>query len=168
MPLQSQVYARTSAFQRHMADQPAAPSLPYDASDSNPLIRALANLLYAAQVTEYQFRQEADVIRAFHLAMPDLVLHLHADGTLLDVHHSSEFNLFHDTAQVLQRNLDELLPLEPAQTIRAAMDITLREKRPITCDWTLMVDAEIKHFEVRVIYLHPQQVLAIVRVGFRR
>ncbi len=139
------------------------PATPPPSPKSNPLIDALCQRLYAAQVTEYQFQLDAELIRAFRKAASDLVLHLHADGTVLNVLGSPALHLFHDTAQVLQRNLDELLPPEAAQAIRAAVDRTLREQKPISCECTLLVDAETKYVEARVIALRPQQARVIMR-----
>jgi hypothetical protein len=41
---------------------------------SNPLIGAFCQSLHAAQVTEYQFQQEAAFIRAFRDTAPHLLL----------------------------------------------------------------------------------------------
>jgi signal transduction histidine kinase len=43
------------------------------------------------------------------------------------------------------------------------MDDALREQQPAHCEWTLPVDGQAHHFEVRVAYLRLNQVLAIVR-----
>ncbi len=136
---------------------------PTPAPKSNPLIDALRQQLYAAQMTEYQFQQEANFIRAFRRATPDLLLQLHADGTILNINHSAEFSLFHATAEILQRPIDEVLPVEAARDLRVAMERTLRERKPAQCIWTLPLDQQERHFEVRVAYLQPDQVLAIVR-----
>lgn len=130
---------------------------------SSPLINAFCRQLHAAQVLEYQFQQEADFIRAFRDTTPDLLLQLRADGTVLNVNHAPEFTLFPVTAEILQRNVDELLPTEPARTLHAAMGRTLREQKPTQCEWTLPIDGQDHQFEVRVVYLRPNQILAIVR-----
>jgi hypothetical protein len=82
--------------------------------DSSPLIAAFCRQLHAAQILEYQFQQEAEFIRAFRDTTPDLLLQLRADGTVLNVNHAPEFTLFPVTIEILQRNIDELLPTEPA------------------------------------------------------
>jgi signal transduction histidine kinase len=130
---------------------------------SNPLINAFCRQLHAAQVLEYQFQQEADFIRAFRDTTPDLLLQLRADGTVLNINHAPEFTLFPVTAEILQRNIDELLSPEPARILRVAMDDALREQKPAHCEWTLPLDGQDHQFEVRVAYLRSHQVLAIVR-----
>jgi PAS domain S-box-containing protein len=130
---------------------------------SNLLIEAFCRQLHVAQVLEYQFQQEVEFIRAFRDTTPDLLLQLRADGAVLNVNHAPEFTLFPVTAEILQRNIDELLPTEPARTLRTAMDDALREQKPAHCEWVLPVDGQDHQFEVRVAYLRPNQVLAIVR-----
>jgi PAS domain S-box-containing protein len=130
---------------------------------SNPLIAAFCQQLHAAQILDYQLQQEAEFIRAFRDTTPDLLLQLRADGTVLNVNHAPGFTLFPVTAEILQRNIDALLPTEPARILRAAIDDALRERKPTYCEWTLPIDGQAHHFEVRVACLRPSQVLAIVR-----
>lgn len=130
---------------------------------SNPLIDAFCQRLHEAQVTEYQFHQEANFIRAFRDSTPDLLLQLSAEGTVLNVNCSPKFKLFHDTAAILQRNITELLPTTQAQALCAAMECTLREQKPTRCEWTLPLEQTEHHFEVRVAYLRADRVLVIVR-----
>jgi signal transduction histidine kinase len=133
------------------------------APKSNPLIEAFCQRLYAAQVTEYQFQQEATFIRAFRDTTPDLLLELRADGTILNLNHSTEINLFRATAEVLQHNIAELLPAAAACDLQRALDDALREQRLTRCEWKLSLDEQEHYFEVRVAYLRPDRVLAIVR-----
>jgi signal transduction histidine kinase len=139
-------------------------STPTDpAPESNPLISVVRQHLHAILVTEYQFEQDARFIRAFRDSTPDLLLELRADGTLLDLNHPPGANLFHPTSEVLQRNMAELLPVAAARNLQRAIDNTLREKKLTQCAWTLPLDEQEHHFEVRVAYLRSDRVLAIVR-----
>jgi len=119
--------------------------------------------MYATLVTEYQFQHEANFIRAFRDSTPDLLLELSADGTVLNINRSPEFKLFHDTADILQRNIAELLPPVPADALRAALEDTLCEQKATQCEWTLLIEEKEHHLEVRVAYLRFDRVLVIVR-----
>ena len=132
---------------------------------SNPLIDAFCQRLHAAQVTEYQFQQEANFIRAFRDSTPDLLLQLSAEGTVLNVNRSPKFKLFHDTAAVLQRNIADCYRRRRRKYYGAAMERTLREQKPTQCEWTLPLEQTEYHFEVRVAYLRADRVLVIVRDG---
>jgi signal transduction histidine kinase len=139
-------------------------STPTDPSpESNPLIKALCQRMYAAIVTDYQFHHEASFIRAMRDSTPDLLLELRADGTVLNIKRAPEFNLFRATAEVLQHNIAELLPAAAARDLQRALDDALREQRLTRCEWTLSLDEQEHHFEVRVAYLRSDRVLAIVR-----
>lgn len=130
---------------------------------SNPLINALCQRMYAAVVTDYQFHQEASFIRAIRDSTPDLLLELRADGTVLNIKRAPEFNLFRATAEVLQHNIADLLPATAARDLQRALEDALCDQRLTRCEWTLSLDEQEHHFEVRVAYLRSDRVLAIVR-----
>jgi signal transduction histidine kinase len=90
-------------------------------------------------------------------------LELRADGTVLNIKPAPEFNLFRATAEVLQHNIAELLPAVAARDLQCALDDALREQRLTRCEWTLSLDEQEHHLEVRVACLRSDRVLAIVR-----
>lgn len=130
---------------------------------SNPLIRTLCQCVYTAQVTEYQFQQAANFVRALRATTSELLLQVNAEGVVLDINCSPEFNLFHDTANILRKNLFELIPSVQAPVLHAALERALREQKPTRYEWTLPIEQREHHFEVRVAYLRSDRALVILQ-----
>ena len=115
-----------------------------------------------------QVWQATSELNAVFQAFPDLFLRLDSSGIILGSRSPSNSEIFRAGTDFTGRPLAEMFPPEVTAALQDAVSMALRHGQLISIEYS-MVRAEswngskVKHFEARVIPLHWNEVVVIVR-----
>lgn len=113
---------------------------------------------------ELALRENEGRSRAMIEALPDVLLRLSIDGTILDAHSPRPELLRLPAAQLLGLNLREILPLETAATAIRTFEDAIANRTVRIAEFRLSEPAEIAgDFEARVSPCSDEEVLVILR-----
>ena len=128
-----------------------------------------ANVRLQTEIAERQradaeLRQQNAQMHALFAAMPDLVLHLKRDGTVVDAYASQEEPFDAPRAMLLGRNLQAVLPAEMLERVFPAMASAFTANELVTFECVLPGKrAPGREFEMRLSAYGPEDCLALVR-----
>ena len=115
-----------------------------------------------------QVWQATSELNAVFQAFPDLFLRLDSSGIILGSRSPSHSEIFRPGTDFTGRPLGEMFPAEVTSALQDAVSMALRNGQLISIEYS-MTRAEtwngskVKHFEARVIPLHWNEVVVIVR-----
>ncbi len=130
--------------------------------DDRTVIWVASDITQRKQAEEALRRSEA-TNQAFLQAIPDLLMRIDRDGTLLSLVSGGQVKVFGDQDHLLGRNLAELLPTAIAQQRMAGILKALETGAVQTNHYELEVDGELRHEEARIVACGSDEALVIVR-----
>jgi PAS domain S-box-containing protein len=101
--------------------------------------------------------------RALLAAIPDLMLRIRKDGTLLEFVSSSVKGPLLPRTQALGKNIGEVLPPEVAKLTMRHAELVLQTQQSETYEFTLPFRNKVHAFEARIVFCGKDEVLAILR-----
>ena len=115
-----------------------------------------------------QVWQATSELNAVFQAFPDLFLRLDSSGIILGSRSPSQGETFANGADFTGRPLGEMFPPEVTVALQDAVSMALRNGQLISIEYSMLRSdpfqgAKVKHFEARVIPLHWNEVVVIVR-----
>ncbi|MBT5055198.1 MAG: HAMP domain-containing protein [Gemmatimonadetes bacterium] len=111
---------------------------------------------------ESALRESENAKRALLNAIPDYMLRVDTQGTLLEARGAqSDFEL--TPRELLQKKLTDVLPRSASKIAMAAIHRVLTERQMVTVEMRLPFDRGLRHYETRIVPVANDQVLAIVR-----
>ena len=115
-----------------------------------------------------QFWQATSELNAVFQAFPDLFLRLDSSGIVLGARSPSRNDMFSPNTDFTGRPLGEMFPPEVTTAIQEAVSMALRNGQLISIEYSMVRPetwngAKVKHFEARVIPLHWNEAVVIVR-----
>ena len=110
----------------------------------------------ALQEREARYRALIEVI-------PDLMIRIHADGTILDVVMGGGVKLFNQSKTGIGRQIYDSFPLEQAQQRMFYVQRALQTREFQIYEYRLMIDEELRAEEARIVAINNEEVLVIVR-----
>ncbi len=111
---------------------------------------------------EAALRQSETQHRAVLNAIPDLMIRLHRDGTILDYKPSPDFKAYL-TQAAIGKTLYEVFPPELAQERMMYIERALRTETTQVYELQLPIEGEIRTHEARIVVCGEDEVVAIVR-----
>jgi signal transduction histidine kinase len=96
-------------------------------------------------------------------AIPDLMFRLSRDGTYLDVRAEDPSGLVRPAAELLGRNVREVLPHDVAKRVLACVERALETGTMSSVDYELTIDGVVRCFESRMVPSGGGEVVTIVR-----
>lgn len=114
------------------------------------------------QSAEAALQQSETLNRAILSALPDLIIRMHRDGTYLEIKHATAFPSQLPHFEV-GGNIRNVLPSESAQRYLAATDKALQTGEIQIYEFPLRVQDQSLWQEARVLPLHADEVLIVVR-----
>ena len=115
-----------------------------------------------------QVWQATSELNAVFQAFPDLFLRLDSSGIILGSRSPSHSETFGPATDFTGRPLGEMFPAEVTAALQDAVSMALRNGQLISIEYSMVKSeawngAKVKHFEARVIPLHWNEVVVIVR-----
>ena len=115
-----------------------------------------------------QVWQATSELNAVFQAFPDLFLRLDSSGIILGSRSPSQSEVFGPGTDFTGRPLAEIFPAEVTTVLQDAVSMALRHGQLISIEYSMTraeawSGSKIKHFEARVIPLHWNEVVVIVR-----
>jgi len=96
-------------------------------------------------------------------AMPDRYFRIRQDGTVVDFRMGHHADSYTDTAGLLGRRIEEVLPPEASEPLDAAIQEAIVTKRLVMTEYALPYPDGERHFEARTLPLGSDQVIIFVR-----
>ncbi len=109
-----------------------------------------------------KFQESEARYKAILSAIPDLMFRISRDGEYLDLK-SEGANVILDRAEIVGKNLQELLPSDVAAISQEAIAKTLDSGTLQTCEYQLATPLGIRDYEARLVVSGQDEILAIVR-----
>ena len=119
-------------------------------------IAVLARTEQSLRVSEHRFR-------AMVAALPDLILRIARDGTLLDYEASESVPTFVAPEQFLGSTLRSTMPPEVAEAGMAGLERALESQRPQNIEYALEQDGVTHYYEARIVPIGDEEVITIIR-----
>src|SRR6185503_302656 len=113
--------------------------------------------------TERALRDSEEKARALVDAIPDFILRLRGDGTILDLKAPKDADLSIRVSELLGKALLELAPETLAGATRYYLERTLQTAEVHSFEFQLPLREEMRDFEARVAVCGANEVLCIVR-----
>jgi diguanylate cyclase (GGDEF)-like protein/PAS domain S-box-containing protein len=113
--------------------------------------------------TELALQQANQEMAAIFATLPDLFCRIAADGTILDIHSRNVMEFATPLPDLLQQNLQEVLPNPLGDRLLDTVHEALEQNSVISTEYSLDTPSGKKYFEARVVRLHSDQVIAIAR-----
>jgi len=118
---------------------------------------------------ELQLRQSEATNRALIQAIPDLLIHMHRDGTYLKVVKSDRVALLKPELLMRGSNIYDILPVNLADERMGHIQRALDTGEAQTYEYQIEVNGQIYDEEARIAVLGPDEVLLIIRdIGDRK
>lgn len=111
---------------------------------------------------EIKLNQSEKRYRAILEAIPDLIIHMHRDGTYLDIKLTDAFPLI-ISAEDVGRNIVDLLPEEVVRQRLDAAEEVLTSGKMQVFEFPLQVEDQFLWEEVRIFPLNEEEVVIIIR-----
>jgi anti-anti-sigma regulatory factor/PAS domain-containing protein len=133
-----------------------------------PLVRTCAGLIAACRnerrrkAAERALRESEARNRALLSAIPDLILRIKRDGTVLDFKPPREHPPEGISAELLGRDVRQALPAWAAQNMEIVAR-GLESGEVYTCEYALSVDGAMRHYESQLGGSGDDEVLSVVR-----
>jgi HD-GYP domain-containing protein (c-di-GMP phosphodiesterase class II) len=112
----------------------------------------------AARLAENEARMAATLN-----AMPDIHLRIDRKGRFLDAYASEPARMLLPPERVIGATVDEILPPQVAQLAMESIPAALSTRAPVAFEYSLVIAAEERYFEARVVPCGEDDVLAVVR-----
>jgi C4-dicarboxylate-specific signal transduction histidine kinase len=101
--------------------------------------------------------------RALLRALPDLMFVISPEGVYLDFHAANQRDLMVEPSGFLGRRVDEVMPPELARMFQSAFRRASQSDRPVTLEYALPIQGEIRQFEARLVRREDGAIVSIVR-----
>ncbi len=96
-------------------------------------------------------------------AMPDRYFRIRRDGTVVDFRMGHHMDSYVDTAKLLGRRIEDVLPPQAAALLQAGIDEAIATKRLVMTEYALPYPDGERHFEARTLPLGSDEVIMFVR-----
>lgn len=96
-------------------------------------------------------------------AIPDLVFHIHNDGTILDYSSEDDNALLLPPEQFLNKNIESILPLDIALKAKKAVGNAIKNNSIEIFNYELEFKSQTKNYEARAARLNDKEAVVIVR-----
>lgn len=138
---------------------------PFGEADARVLNLFAASLahLNARLRTQDQLKASEAQLRGILRAIPDMVLRIRSDGTLLSYEPARDFEPYCPPEQFLGRKVDEVLPLDAAVPIERKIRQAIRTGKVQSLEYHLSTNDTARDYEARLATCAPDEVVAIVR-----
>ncbi len=117
---------------------------------------------YTVLPLERRAQSEAHV-HALLESIPDAFIHMHRDGTYLDAHAAQDAKLPRLAAELVGKNVKDILPPELAQRVLENVHCALETNEPQTLEYARTFDDKTLYFEVHNRRYSADSVVAILR-----
>ena len=108
-------------------------------------------------------QQRTAEFSSLFLALPDIYFRVDRQGLIMDFRAGKSSGLAGATASLIGKHLQDILPSEASRQLQFAMD-AMTDGDPLrTVEYEVGLAGIQKHFEARLIPLHPDQVILVVR-----
>jgi PAS domain S-box-containing protein len=117
----------------------------------------------ALRVSEQALEDSEAVNRSLLRAVPDLMLRLRVDGTVIDFRPGRGFHVRSEPGQVIGRSVYEVLPQDGADTVADAVARALASGEPVSSEYELTDEIEWVSLDVQCVALAPDEAIAVIR-----
>ena len=131
--------------------------------DGQPAVLGSALDITERLRTERALRDSEEKARALVDAIPDFILRLRGDGTILDFKAPKDVELPVSVSELLGKALVEVAPETLAAATRYYLQRTLQTAAVHSFEFQLPLRDEVRDFEARVAVCGPNEVLCIIR-----
>jgi PAS domain S-box-containing protein len=157
-------------YQRHLQSAGGAiftvethETLLYDASGKIAGLRAATIDITEPTRAQEEVRQTTSELKAIFQAFPDLFLRADAQGTILDYRSSKAAGGFGFAANCTGRHLRSALPELVGKRVEEAIQRAIQSEALVSVEYALPGPSAERFYEARIIPLHWQEVIIIVR-----
>ncbi|HAQ56419.1 MAG TPA: hypothetical protein DCR44_03315 [Acholeplasmatales bacterium] len=107
---------------------------------------------------------DCDLLLQYLQSVPDLFFLIAADGTILDVQHDPDAQLYVDDGRQTGYSIRELLPMATAEVLMTAISESLAARNRIRIEYDLEMPYGVRHYECRIKPVpNKNEVTAVVR-----
>jgi len=124
---------------------------------------AVVNDITARKRTEEELRRTQAKHQALIHAIPDLMLQISRDGTLLDVIPAQDVALPFSPEELLGKNVSDVFPARGAEDTIRYVNQALQTCETQVFEYQLLVGDQMRDFEVRLVAGAQDEVLSLVR-----
>ncbi len=134
----------------------------FGADQVERVVTALRDIT-ASKHAEQALRESEARNRALLTAVPDLIFQFDSQGTYLDVISSPNLTPLLSAAEMMGKNVSDILPPEVARQRMVCIAQALESGEVQVHEYCLTQDSERVHYEARIVAVDEGKVLAIVR-----
>jgi PAS domain S-box-containing protein len=127
------------------------------------VIRKTIELSLQHYTALYDLKHQEKRTRSIIESVPDLIFELDRKGTYLDYHGSNLDNLLVPPEEFLGKNVRDFVSPEIADVTLENIEMTFSENRVQTFEYSMLINNDTRHFEVRIIPLGENRVMCVVR-----
>ena len=102
-------------------------------------------------------------LQAIFRAFPDLLFHLHPDGTIYDYMTSNESSLYVPPEDFLGRRMQDILPSEVSEKIAHAIERVNQTSEIVSLKYSLTAPVGERDYEARLVPLPVSEIVMVVR-----
>ncbi len=118
---------------------------------------------YGTLAAEDRLLEASNQLEAVFRAIPDLLLYMESDGRILDYKASNPSSLFLPPAEFLGKRIQDVLPSAAAEKYSQALKQTIQTGKVVPITYQLDLPHGEHWFEVRLIALEKNRVVAVLR-----
>ncbi len=107
-------------------------------------------------------RQEAQ-LHAFFTSSPDLVFILNSEGVFLEFVAGLEKDLLVPPSSFINKSIADVLPAEVVKDVRSCLKRAISTQAMATCEYSLLFDKRDMYYELRIVSMSADRVMAVVR-----
>lgn len=130
--------------------------------DGHLLVRAIRYAIERQRIEE-ALRRSEEKNRALLHAIPDLMLRISRDGTLIDCKPETELKSSDSPGQMIGKKVRDVFPQEAAELTMSHVRRALETNELQRFEYQISVEHEVYEREARIVVSGEQEVLAIVR-----
>ncbi len=158
MTKQPAVTAESSETAKYQTAQPASPSLTLEDEADLAERNGIPKWMFYHELAIH--RREA-AVRAFLNAVPDMLFLIGRDGTFLNFKASKDLEWLAPASKFLRKKVHEVLPVTVAQQTLWHIERAFLTGEMQVFEYQLPINAQVHDYEVRVLPVTPETVLAI-------
>ena len=112
--------------------------------------------------SQEKIRKTMETLEGIFQVLPDLYFHMTSDGTVVNCMAGQSDDLYVSPEKFLGKKMQDVLPGPVGRRILRAIRDTLKRRARVTIEYPLPIEGAERHFEMRLIPLRGEEVIAVV------
>ena len=122
-----------------------------------------AMLERSLELSSQELLQANSEMRAVFQAIPDLLFHIDAEGTILSCKAGATSSLVLEPRELKGKRIQDVPEKEVGEKFQAAIHSVLHDNKPASVEYSLQTQGQMQFYEARLVPLPQNEIVAIIR-----